>query len=88
MDFIERSRQHDVPPASGEAAPGSPLDPESLPDDEPVSDSKQSKPRAAPAPQSPLPDEEIERLKSKAAGSAPPSTVPGHADPASKKRRR
>jgi len=71
---------------SGEAPPGAPVDPASMPPETPH-DHPPLKPRAAPAPRSPLSDEEMERLKSKAATSPPPSPVPGQVDPATRKER-
>jgi hypothetical protein len=74
------------PPGSGAADPGVPFDPTSLPDDQPF-DPEHDVPRAAPSPGSPLPDDEVERLKSEAANAPPPDDVPGQADPTEERKR-
>lgn len=78
---------HGAGHGAGEAAPGVPLDPKALPDDASSdvasSDAARRRTRAAPAPGSPLSDDEVERLKSEAATSPPaPLTIRGQPDPA------
>ena len=72
--------------ASGaaDAAPGVPFDPASL-DDDTGPEGEGDAPRAAPAPQSPLSDDELQRLKSEAVTSKLPPTTHGRPDPAAKK---
>jgi len=70
--------------AAGEAPPGVPLDPTTLPDV--ASDTSTPRPmRAAPMPRSPLSDEELERLKSRARDAPSPADVPAQEDPAARR---
>ena len=70
---------------SGDAASGAAFDPASLEEDTAL-EGDQGTPRAAPAPQSPLSDDEIERRKSRAVTSRLPPTDHGHPDPAATKK--
>lgn len=70
-------------PAAGEAATGAAFDPKALPDESSVG-REHPHPRAAPAPGSPLSHQELERLKSKAVKSSPPTSQRGQSDPAAK----
>lgn len=60
------------PAAPCEAGPGKSFDPTALPDDSPP-DTARRTPREAPAPGTPLPDEEVDRLKSDPSPPPPPS---------------
>lgn len=74
------------PPASGQADAGVPFDPESIVPE--PSDAALAKPpgdHAMPAPQSPLPRGEIERLKAQAAKTRAAVPGVGQHDPAAKK---
>ena len=70
---------------SGDAASGAAFDPTSLEEDTAL-EGHQGTPRTAPAPQSPLSDDEVERLKSRAVTSRLPSTEHGHPDPSATKK--
>ena len=66
---------------SGDAESGAAFDPVSLEEDT-ENEGEHDAPRAAPAPRSPLPDDDIERLKSRAVTTQLPPTEHGHPDPA------
>jgi hypothetical protein len=74
--------------SAGEAGAGAPFDPSALPDDasaERDAEGRRRRMRDAPAPGSPLPDDEVERLKEEAARTPPPpSAVRGQSDPAAR----
>ena len=73
------------PPASGQASAGTPFDPTAL---APPGHTAAHRDKAMPAPQTPLPEREIERLKAQASTSTRVAAVPGQQDPAAKARHR
>lgn len=74
------------PPASGQADAGVPFDPASrVPEPGDTASAKPHRDRAMPAPQSPLPAGEIERLKAQAAKTRAAVPGTGQHDPGVKK---
>ena len=73
-------------PAAGKGTGTGPFDPGALPP-EPMQDTRAPN-RAAPAPQGPLPEAEIERLKERAASTPAPHRVSAQPDPGARKPRR
>ena len=74
------------PPAFGQADTGVPFDPASkVPEPSDAASAKPPSDRAMPAPQSPLPAGEIERLKARAAKTRSAAPSPGQHDPGAEK---
>ena len=74
------------PPASGRTDAGVPFDPmSSVPEPSDVASAKPPRDRAMPAPQSPLPAGEIERLKARAAKTLTKVLRGGQPDPSAER---